>query len=356
MFRPDLQFLLTCDAPNCPRAALDDENEILFDGMPVETSNEARLFLHHWRPDLCLWTGGHLKLPVIRLIAYHGVPLILLDADTSGFKSERRRFFTNPMGSALSLFTAIMANSQGAATALEKLGAPMDRLTVMPRLQEGRSPAACSESELNLVTSTVAGRPVWLGIHIKTDELPDVLYAHRQAVRFSHRMLLVLFPDDPADASFFRQALSGSGMRWSTWINDGEIDDNTQILLVTEPEDMSVWTRVAPVTFIGSSMTSGHGGRNPSQVAALGSAILYGPNVERYSQAYYRLHRAGAALAVRNRTTLSQAVLETSAPDKAAAMALAGWDVVTESASVTDRVMDLVQDILDVRETTHARS
>jgi 3-deoxy-D-manno-octulosonic-acid transferase len=35
------------------------------------------------------------------------------------------------------------------------------------------------------------------------------------------------------------------------------------------------------------------------------------------------------------------------APDQAAAVALAGWQVVTEGAHLTDQLIDLIQDKLD---------
>jgi 3-deoxy-D-manno-octulosonic-acid transferase len=38
------------------------------------------------------------------------------------------------------------------------------------------------------------------------------------------------------------------------------------------------------------------------------------------------------------------------APDQAAAMAHAGWDVISKGAAVTDKITDLIQDILDTRE------
>ena len=43
------------------------------------------------------------------------------------------------------------------------------------------------------------------------------------------------------------------------------------------------------------------------------------------------------------------------APDHSATMALAGWEVVTESAHLTDKLVDQMQDILDMREASNAR-
>jgi 3-deoxy-D-manno-octulosonic-acid transferase len=119
---------------------------------------------------------------------------------------------------------------------------------------------------------------------------------------------------------------------------------------------MGLWYRLSPVTFMGSSLTAGHGGRDPYEPAALGSAILYGPNVSRYIQSYSRFARAGAARIVRDASTLSAAVLRLNAPDQAAIMAQAAWEVATEGAEVTDKVLERLDEILDRRSKRHAGS
>jgi 3-deoxy-D-manno-octulosonic-acid transferase len=98
---------------------------------------------------------------------------------------------------------------------------------------------------------------------------------------------------------------------------------------------------------MGGSLGEGHTGRNPFEAAALGSAVLYGPNARRFVPFYRRLEEAGAAKLVGDEKSLGAAVTRLIAPDQAAAMAHAGWDVVSQGAAVTDRVIDLVQAGLD---------
>ena len=111
---------------------------------------------------------------------------------------------------------------------------------------------------------------------------------------------------------------------------------------------MGLWYRVAPITFMGSSLEAGQWGRDPNEPAAHGSAILYGPNVRRYLSGYSRFAEAGAARIVRDADTLAAAVQRLIPPDQSAAMAHAAWDVASQSAGVTDKILDLVQDTLDV--------
>ena len=113
---------------------------------------------------------------------------------------------------------------------------------------------------------------------------------------------------------------------------------------------MGLWYRLAPITFMGSSLQSGQWGRDPNEPAAHGSAILYGPYVRRYLSSYTRFAEAGAARIVRDAETLGTAVKRLIPADQSAAMAHAAWDVASQSAGVTDKILDLVQDTLDIME------
>ena len=92
---------------------------------------------------------------------------------------------------------------------------------------------------------------------------------------------------------------------------------------------------------------------SPLDAAALGSAVLFGPHVGAHADTYTRLTAAGAARTVTSAETLGSALLTLIAPDHAATMALSGWQIATEGAELTDRLVDMVQDRLDQLEAAH---
>ena len=144
-------------------------------------------------------------------------------------------------------------------------------------------------------------------------------------------------------------------LRFANWDNGDRLDDNIQVLICDSGEDLGLWYRTAPLCFLASSLTPGHGGINPYDAASLGSAILFGPNVRDHLELYERLAKAGAARKITDSTNLAAALVELVAPDKAAAMALAGWEIATEGAELTDTLIELVQTRLDAAGADHAR-
>ena len=108
-----------------------------------------------------------------------------------------------------------------------------------------------------------------------------------------------------------------------------------------------LWYRLSPVTFMAGSLRRGMKGHDPFEPATLGSAVLYGPFVAHHLPAYSRLAQAGAARLIRDSDSLAQGLSRILAPDQAATMATAAWDVATEGAEMTDRVADWVAETLD---------
>ncbi|MDU8928060.1 glycosyltransferase N-terminal domain-containing protein [Alisedimentitalea sp. MJ-SS2] len=343
--RPDLQFLLTA-APGleCPEHLGEQD---FFQMLDEDTLPGAEAFLDHWQPDLSLWTGGHFKPALLHQCAKRNLTVFLIDADEEGLNASRQRWLPELARANLRDFSTIMARDGTTAQILRRLGVPGGEITVTGPLQEGSTALSCNEQERDEMAQVLAGRPVWLAAMVQPEELQVVIDAYREISRLALRLLLILVPDDETDGPEFLERLQQEQLQVAVWSEGDMPDETTQVLLADTWGEMGLWYRLAPVTFMASSLLQGLGGCDPYEPAALGSAVLYGPNVGRYLGAYSRLAGAGAARIVKDSDTLAQALQQCLSPDQAAIMAAAGWNVVSEGAEVTDRVIDLVHDTLD---------
>lgn len=344
-------FVLVTLAPGVTGPKRVKKNIILGEAPGVHPEDVAA-FLRHWSPELCLWTCGDLVPSVIVTAAGAGVPLYLVDASETGFNLRPTPLLPDPTQAILEYFTVIMASDANAARRLRKLGVDEEDLTVTGPLQEGSAAIACNETDLADLGNAIGTRPVWLAAMVQPEELATILRAHRAVSRWAHRLLLVLVPDRPEMGDDMARRMSRGGMTFTRWSDSEYPDDTTEVHLADTYGEMGLWYRLAPVSFMASSLVAGHGGCDPFEPAALGSAILYGPNIGRHLHAYSRMAEAGAARIVRDTDTLTVALKQLVAPDRAAAMSLAAWEIVSEGAQVTDRIMDLIHDTLDLAEVT----
>ena len=306
-------------------------------------------FLDHWQPDTAIWVWGNLQPNLILDTAARGCPLYLIDADEEGFDRRRMRWLKDLTRSTLGAFERIFARTEHAKRRLEQLGALPTRFDRTAALMAGGQALSCSELDLTELSAALGGRPTWLATNVLPNEINTVLAAHKQASRLSHRLLLILQPNGEEDARRAYDMATEQGLSTIRWDDGQHPDDTTQVMISADAAERGLFLRVAPVSFLGTTLIQGQGSCDPLQAAALGSAVLYGPKVRHFMPSYTRLAAAGAARIVNDADALGAAVSNLIAPDHAAAMAHAGWDVISEGAVLTDRVVDLMQDTLDAR-------
>ena len=343
--RPGLHMVLTSSVPTSERRH--SGKTVIWQPLPEDQVAAAESFLGHWRPDICLWTGGDLKPALLITAAKRAVPLYLVDADEDHLERAAWRWFPDLARAVLDEFEEIHARDEAAARQARRMGASPQIVRVTGALREGGLSLPYSASDRDEMARLLRGRPVWLAAMVQPGEIETVLGAHREASRMAHRALLIVVPDEIDDSDAMAVAIAADGWRQIAWSTGALPDESTQVILADTRGEMGLWYRLAPITFMGSSLVSGQHGRDPNEPAAHGSAILYGPNVARYLQRYSRYAEAGAARIVRDSATLAAAVQGLMPPDRAATMAHAAWDVASRGAEVMDRVLDMVLDRLD---------
>ncbi|UWS03871.1 3-deoxy-D-manno-octulosonic acid transferase [Phaeobacter inhibens] len=349
--RPDLSALVTWSRSITNRPPVDGYD--LAAGPPPDDSPaEVRMFLDHWRPDLLIWSGGDLRRGLMRQMSERNLDSLLVDIDASELPDRTSRWLPDQRRRLFERFTEIMTPSDEARTQLLRLGLAADRIQRTDPLRLSTTPPGCNSDELTHMQATLGSRPVWFSSQTELDDLPTILNAHRSVLRLLHRLLLVVAMRDEQDLAAARDAIITSGLQLADWDSGEEPDEYTQVLL-SSAEDSGLWYRLSPLCLLAGSLPSRANGQNPLDAAALGSAVLHGPGLGTYSALYKRLTEVGAAQKVDDVEDLAQGVLSLSAPDRAAEMALAGWQVVTEGASMTDHLMDRVQELLDKREDRH---
>lgn len=343
--RDDLSFLLTTGA----KKRRDSEGYMTAQLVPDDILPAIRRFLDHWTPDIAIWTEPDLRPALITEVAGRSVPMFLIDAHTARPDPQAWRWLRGMSGSLLSRFQKIMTGDAETAAALQRLGAEPRQLEITGYLEEGTPAPPCNDADRDALAQTLAARPVWLAAHVTSEECVGIIDAHTRAQRRSHRLLLILVPDDIAEGVAWANRLAADGHRVALRSRGEEPDPETQIYIADTEGELGLWYRLAPISFLGRSI-SAEGGLNPYEPAALGSAMIHGPNVRNFRQAYAKLGAVRATRLVRNADELGAAVEQLLSPDKAAGMAHEAWKVCSSGAEVTDRARDLIFSQLEERE------
>lgn len=344
--RPALRFLLTgAAAGGCDLAAFPAET--LLEPAPLEQHGPLRKYLDHWRPDLVLLSGQALPPLLVQACADRAIPTVLIEARKPAQGPHGWSFARALNAGLLPLLTRVLAQDAEAADYFRQIAHLGASIEITGRVEETTDPLPCIEAERDDLSGLLRSRPVWLAMSCPAAEEEAVIAAHAHALRLAHRILLILIPTDPQRAAPLADRLVGLGWHVSCRARDEEPEPDCQVFIADGETELGLWYRLAPVSYMAGTLIEGGGGRSPLEPAALGSAIVHGPHVAPYPEAYARLAAAGAARRIMTPAGLSEAIADLMSPDKAALLAHNAWAAASGGAEVTERVMEILFDAID---------
>lgn len=309
---------------------------------PGETAGSIARFLDHWRPDIGIEMGVTDRPRLYEAAAGRKIPLfhVLPSREAAG---GRRKYPGYLAG-----FRACLAVSASEAQVLRRqLEARKVMVEITGPLCDTVNAPVCNEAECDALARLLGGRPVWLASGAVAEEIGMIEKAHRRAFRSAHRMLLILVPADVKAAPAIAEQFSREGWRVALRSEGAEPDPEVQVYVADTEDEQGLWYRLSPTSYIGGTLTPGGPKADPFDPAALGSAVLTGPQTGAAPARFERLAAAGALITVASGEALGEAIQTLLAPDKAASLAQAGWAVTTQSAHVVERLAELIDLALD---------
>lgn len=334
--------LLTCPLELPPREG------VIHQPPPIDTPAETRAFLDHWRPDIAVFSDGELRPSILHETGERRIPLLMVNGRAPHFLRERDAWYPGLMRSALMRFAEICTVDEASARLFRKAGAPLSSVAVTGRMEEESAALPCLEAERAALARLLAARPVWFAAGLPLAEEAAVITVHRTILQQAHRLLLILMPADPAEAEPLAKRLEDQeGWVVARRMREEEPDAAIEVLVVDNPAEYGLWYRLAPVTFLGGSLSGTGPTRNPMEAAALGSALLHGPKTGRFGPALGRLGAARAARAVASASDLADSLGDLLSPDRAARLAQSAWAVASDGAEATERLLGRMRKLMD---------
>ena len=318
---------------------------ILRDLAPNDRPAEVRSFLQHWQPKLVIFCDGELRPALIAEAGERRIPMLMVNGRAPFLLRERDGWYPGLVRNCLMAQQRIFAIDAAGARAFRRAGA--DDVVALGRLEEPSAALPHHEPERAALASLLATRPIWLAVGVPEAEEAAVIAAHRAALRLSHRLLLILVPQDFARADVLVQQMeTAEGWTVAQRRLEQEPDPETTVYIPDSDAEYGLWYRLAPVCFMGGSLSGQGCARNPMEAAAMGSAIIYGPKAGEFGSVFGRLGAGQAARAVGDASDLGEALGDLLAPDRAARLAQAAWALSSEGGEASERVFQDLRHLL----------
>ena len=118
----------------------------------------------------------------------------------------------------------------------------------------------------------------------------------------------------------------------------------TQVYIADTLGELGVFFSLCPITFMGGSFGQ-EGGHTPYEAIYFDTAVVHGPNVKNFVDAYAELQNKGAAQQVKDSAQLGKVISDLLHGDQAKTMGQAGLAYVSDSQNCMFVYADLIKDI-----------
>ncbi len=292
-------------------------------------------------PAAVLLAARRLPAGMITALGRRQVPVLAIEADAPGFDSAWRHLPGFSRHVLAQLDHVFLQSAEARAAWLDRGLAP-EALSICGKVSAMPAALGCNEAERDALAEAFRLRPVWLAVSLPEREETMVMAAHREALRESHRLALILHPSDPHRG----EALKASfGAQFNTALRsvDDLVTPETQVYIADTEGERGLWYRLAVSCYLGGSLTGDGAMTTPLEPAALGCAIVHGRFFGRHPDAFDLLRAARATRMIQSAEALGSAICTAIRPEQASDQAHRGWQVISNGHEATEAVLSALE-------------
>ena len=311
---------------------------------PLDSPFFLRRFLAHWRPDAALIAESELWPNMIVELKRAGLPLAMVNGRISDRSFKRWRNAPRLIGELLSRFDLCLARSEGDGERLTELGAR--RVLVAGDIKFDAPALPADLIELAELSGLTSGRQIWIAASTHEGEELIAAEAHKRLAEMFPDALTLIAPRHPERGEPIRRELEALGLACALRSRGDRPEAGVSVYVCDTIGELGLFYRLAGVVFVGKSFVAG-GGQNPIEPARLASAVLHGPMVDNFAEAYVALDEAGGARAVARPEELGDALIDLFANTaRLRAMARAAAEAVERRSGAIERSMRALAPLL----------
>ncbi|HWF19794.1 MAG TPA: 3-deoxy-D-manno-octulosonic acid transferase, partial [Verrucomicrobiae bacterium] len=287
-----------------------------------------------------------------------GKPLFLVNARLSDRSYPRFKKFGFLFKNLFGAFTSVGAQNEDDAAKLRELGCAAEAVRVVGNLKfdaakpVGNHPLDVAGLLKQLGVS--ADAPLWVAGSTHPGE-ERILAGQFQRLRTQFPdLVFILVPRHNERAREVGQELSELGIKY---VYRSEIAPDTQrhagsvqCLLVDTIGELRYFYEHATVVFVGKSLVA-EGGQNPIEPAALGKPVVFGPNMQNFTDVTKNFLAQGGAIQVRDADELEKTIADLLGnPKRRAQLGCNAQRIVQENQGAVERTVEMILENLKDRE------
>lgn len=319
--------------------------------LPLDLPGSVSRFFDRIKPRVAIIFETELWPNLYHECGRRRVPLILASARISPRSIARYRRMAGLFKATLSQGIVIAAQGEGDAERFRSIGANPALTHITGNVKfDIDIPADVGARGHALRAQHAARREAWIAGSTHAGEEQIVLEAHRLLRKTHPGALLVLVPRHPNRFAEVADWLTRENVSFVKRSQRSPAPATSEVLLVDTLGELLDFYAAADVAFVGGSLVP-IGGHNLLEPAALGLAILTGPNNFNSEDVAQLLLKQGAAEIAYDAPDLARKVARLlEDPDARARMGAAGRAAIEANRGALENLMGLITPLLDSTE------
>jgi len=312
---------------------------------PYDLPGAVRRFLARFQPRLAVIMETEIWPNLFAGCRARGIPVLVANARLSARSAAGYARVGRLTRATLADITVLAAQGTRDARRFRALGMDPERIRVTGSIKfELRLPASLREQAEVLRGMLGRDRPIWIAASTHEGEDEQVLDALARLHRALPDALLVLVPRHPERFARVAALCRKRGFETVTRSEGRPCERSTQVYVGDTLGELPLMYAACDVGFVGGSLVP-TGGHNPLEPAALGLAILTGPQVFNFQEITDMLVEVGAARTVSDSAALAD-TLEALLRDANAreAMGQKGRRLVEANRGALKRLLGIVDE------------
>lgn len=273
---------------------------------PLDHRLALARFLRRRRPGALVVVENEFWPNRLALARSRGLPVLAVGARMSARSARRWARMPGLTRQILDAMVWLSAQDEGSEERFRTLGLVPARIGPRLTLKAAAAPEPPA-AELARLAPRFPRPLTLLAASTHPGEEETVLAAFAAARHGRPGLRLILAPRHAARGPEIAVLLARMGLAFATRSKGEEPAADTPVWLADTMGEMALWYALAGICFVGGSLVA-KGGHTPFEPAALGSAILTGPDTANAGPAYRALFAAGAALEVQDAPSLARAI------------------------------------------------
>lgn len=256
--------------------------KIVHQFFPIDSNLLIKKFLNYWKPSATFFIDSEIWPNTIINLKKRGIPIILLNGRITKktfYRWKRLSFFSQFIFSKISL---CLPSSNKSKYFLKKLGVKNIRFI-------GNLKFSQSENEKNIlhkdIRRFISTKKTWCASSTHRSEEVFCGKIHKKLKEKHKDLLTIIIPRHIERTESIVKELNKLNLKTHLHEPRKKISSDIDIYIVNAYGKTKSFYNVCKNIFLGGSLIN-HGGQNPLEATRYGCKILYGPNINNFTEIY----------------------------------------------------------------------